>query len=100
MAVSVDSELSVVYNSHMKTLIKTNKNITTTLPEVMLRELDEAAKELGTQKNDILASAFTLWNKKRKQELLAESYKKMAGNKDLIALADEGLEGWVESGQL
>ncbi|MEK7628330.1 MAG: hypothetical protein AAB421_02850 [Patescibacteria group bacterium] len=75
----------------MKTSVKIHKNITTTLPNALLQELAEAARELQVQKNDILADAFILWNKKRKQELVAESYGAMSGDRQLHELADEGL---------
>lgn len=79
----------------MKTsIVRTNKSFTTTLPDILLRELDDASKELRVQKNDILVQALTLWNKKRKQALLAESYRKIKNKKPLTQLADEGLEEW------
>ncbi len=78
----------------MNTHIKRQRNLTTTFPEALLQELDTAAKELHTQKNEILANAFIMWNKRRKQEQVSQSYKKIAQHKDLLALADEGLEDW------
>ena len=80
----------------MRTNITPHRNFTTTLPDSILRELDRAAKELRVQKNDILVQALTSWNKKRRQILLAESYKRVKGKDrdDLIRLADEGLEEW------
>ena len=78
----------------MKMRVKTNVSITTTIPQDIAEQIDEAARELRIQKNDILVNAFTLWNKKRRQELLAESYKKMARDNDLIALADKDLSDW------
>jgi hypothetical protein len=51
-----------------------DKSFTTTLPVWLLRELERAAKELGMRKKDIIIEAFTVWNKQRKQVLLAESY--------------------------
>ena len=81
----------------MKMRVKTNVSITTTIPQDSSLQIDEAARELRTQKNNILVNAFTLWNKKRRQELLAESYKKMAREKDLISLADEDLSDWPKT---
>ena len=83
----------------MKTHITPHRNFTTTLPDSVLRELDRAAKELRVQKNDILVQALTSWNKKRRQILLAESYKRVKGKDrdDLIRLADEGLGEWNEN---
>ena len=80
----------------MKTHVPTRRNFTTTLPDSFLRELDRTAKELRIQKNELLMQAFTIWSKRRKQALLAESYKRVKGKdkKGLIRLADEGLEEW------
>ena len=38
-------------------------------------ELNTAAKETGMKKTAIIVAAFTLWNRKRKQEMLADSYR-------------------------
>ena len=84
----------------METRVKIRRNITTTLPQDTWREIGDVAQELRVQKNDIIAESFTYWNKRRKQELLAESYKKMATDPELIALADEGLEEWIASNSL
>ena len=80
----------------MRTNITPHRNFTTTLPDSVLQELDRAARELRVQKNDILVQALTSWNKRRRQILLAESYKRVKGKDrdDLIRLADEGLEDW------
>jgi hypothetical protein len=51
-----------------------DRPFTTTLPATLLRELERAAKELGMRKKDIIIEAFTVWNKQRKQVLLAERY--------------------------
>ena len=50
---------------------------TTTLPVEVVEELTRAAEETGMKKNAILEAAFELWNRKRKQELLAASYARM-----------------------
>ena len=83
----------------MKANTNARRNFTTTLPVPLLRELESAARELGLQKNDIIVEAFTLWNKKRKQALLARSYERVQGKdrEELLRLADEGLEEWDRS---
>ena len=50
---------------------------TTTLPAEIVDELAHATKETGMKKNAILVEAFTLWNRKRKQQMLAASYARM-----------------------
>ncbi len=83
----------------MKTHVTPQRNFTTTLPDSFLRELDRTAKELRVQKNELLMQAFILWSKRRKQALLAESYKRVKNKdkRDLIQLADEGLEEWSDA---
>jgi hypothetical protein len=49
-----------------------DRPFTTTLPADVLRELERAATENGMKKKDIIIEAFTVWNKERKQMLLAE----------------------------
>jgi hypothetical protein len=82
----------------VKTHVNPQRNFTTTLPDSFLRELDRTAKELRIQKNELLMQAFISWSKRRKQALLAESYKRVKNKdrEDLIRLADEGLEEWNE----
>lgn len=79
----------------MKATVQRNRSFTTTLPEMLLQELDSTAKTLKVQKNDIIAEALVRWNKDRKQVLLAQSYQ-VAGKakKEIVAIADEGLDEW------
>jgi hypothetical protein len=58
----------------MKKDTEPHRTFTTTLPVALLRELDRAAKDLGIQKNEIVAEALTSWTKRYKQALLEESY--------------------------
>jgi hypothetical protein len=82
----------------MKTQLDPQRNFTTTLSESFLKELDSTAKELRVQKKDLLVRAYEFWNKRRKQERLAESYRKQSSHgKELRALADEGLNEWEDS---
>ncbi len=83
----------------MKTHATPQRNFTTTLPDSFLRELDRTAKELHVQKNELLMQAFVSWSKRRKQALLAESYRRVEGKdrEDLARLADEGLGEWNDT---
>jgi hypothetical protein len=51
----------------MKAKSNSKRLLTTTLPVEILRELDQAAKETGLRKNEILAQAFIMWNENRKK---------------------------------
>ena len=46
---------------------ETSRPFTTTFPVAILRELDEAAKETGLSKSEILVQAFMEWNAARKK---------------------------------
>lgn len=83
----------------MKAHVSPQRNFTTTLPDSFLRELDSTAKELRVQKNELLMRAFNSWSKRRKQALLAESYKRVRSKdrEDLVQLGDEGLEEWSDT---
>ena len=47
---------------------------TTSLPVGIVAKLNAAATETGMTKSAVLVEAFRLWNRRRKQELLAASY--------------------------
>ena len=78
----------------MKTDSDPQRTFTTTLPVSLLHDLDQAAKELHMPKNAIIAEAFTVWNKERKQARLAESYARGHGKdrEKLRRLANEGFD--------
>jgi hypothetical protein len=77
----------------MNTLVK---NFTTTLPVQILEELNSASKDLKIGKNDILSNAFTIWNKARKQRMVAQSYRTAAQDPEFQAIAEEGLGDYLE----
>ncbi len=80
----------------MKIVAHKQQSFTTSLSPTLIRELDEVSQELKIHKNEIIGRAFTLWNKKRKQILLAESYKNAKNDTAFMALADEGIADWDE----
>ena len=61
----------------MKTMSR-HRNFTTMFPIDVFDALTSAAEETGMTKSAILVEAFTLWNRIRKQELLAASYARTA----------------------
>ncbi len=85
-----------MYYAHMKARIDPQRNYTTTFPDSFLREIERTAKELQVQKKDLILRAYAFWNKRRKQELLAESYRRVKGSDkaELIETADEGITEW------
>ena len=49
---------------------------TTTFPADVAAKLTAAATQTGMTKSAILVEVFTLWNRKRKQQLLAANYQR------------------------
>jgi hypothetical protein len=77
------------------------KNITTTLPQAVLSEMEKVSKDLDMAKNEIIVRSFELWNKKRKQSKLIDAYKKMADDgeskyfaESLLSDFNKTLESW------
>jgi hypothetical protein len=67
------------------------KNITTTLPQVVLSEMEKVSKDLDIAKNEIIVRSFELWNKKRKQSKLIDAYIKMANDSESKFFAEAGM---------
>jgi len=59
--------MSTVKHHPRKPRTEPYRLFTTTFPLAFLRELDDAAKETGMRKNEILVQAFTEWNIERKK---------------------------------
>jgi hypothetical protein len=68
---------------------------TSTLPEILWVELNQKATELGVPKNKLLEKALRLYLDHLNKASYQRSYKKMAGDTDLLALAEEGMEDYL-----
>lgn len=68
---------------------------TSTLPEELLQKLNEASKKLSMPKNKIIEKSLTIYlNQINKAEYL-KSYKKMSQDQDVLSLAEEGMEEYL-----
>lgn len=67
------------------------KNITTTLPQGIIYEMEKVSKDLDMAKNEIIVRSFELWNKKRKQAKLVDAYKRMASDSESKFFAEAGM---------
>jgi predicted transcriptional regulator len=64
---------------------------TSSLPDTLLRLLDEKAKELSLPKNKLLEQALHLYLEHLNRAAYIKSFKKMASDKDLLSIVEEGL---------
>ena len=68
---------------------------TSSLPDKLLRELSKTATDLKLPKNKILEKALEYYFDQIKRAKYAESYKRMAKDPDMLAMAEEGLEDYA-----
>ncbi|MBU6157482.1 MAG: ribbon-helix-helix domain-containing protein [Bacteroidetes bacterium] len=68
---------------------------TSTLPELLWEELNQKSTELGVPKNKLLEKAIRLYLDHLKKAAYLRSYKKMASDTDLLSLAEEGMEDYL-----
>ena len=68
---------------------------TSTLPSEILKSLSEAAKELKIPKNRIIERALDLYLHEYKRAQYIESFKKANEDKDLMAIAEQGMSDYL-----
>lgn len=68
---------------------------TSSLPEDLLRQLDEKARELAVPKNKLIEKALTMYLDHLNRAAYIKSYKRMTEDTDLIALAEEGMTDYL-----
>jgi predicted transcriptional regulator len=64
---------------------------TSSLPDNLLRLLDEKAKELSLPKNKLIERALSLYLDHLNRAAYVKSYKQMAADVDLLAIVEEGM---------
>lgn len=67
---------------------------TSSLPDDLLKELADTAKRLKLPKNKLIEKALTMYLRELDRAAYAKSYKRMANDPDMHALAEEGIEDW------
>lgn len=69
---------------------------TSSLPDEVLQLLDEKAKELSQPKNKLIEQALRLYLDHLNRASYIRSYKQMAGDSDLLSIAEEGMADYFE----
>jgi hypothetical protein len=68
---------------------------TSTLPEALWEQLNLKASELGLPKNKLLENALRLYLDHLNKAAYIRSYKKMAEDTDLLIVAEEGMQEYL-----
>lgn len=69
---------------------------TSSLPEGLLKLLEEKAKELSMPKNKLIEQALRLYLDHLNRASYIHSYKQMAEDANLLAIAEEGMADYFE----
>lgn len=69
---------------------------TSSLPESLLKMLEEKAKQLSVPKNKLIERALSLYLDQLNRAEYAKSYSQMAKDADLLALAEEGMMDYLQ----
>ena len=90
---------------HCKRLIRKNTSnftrkamsaFTSTLPDDLLRSLSEKASKLAMPKNKLIEKALRLYLEHLDKAEYIKSYQQAAADKDLLLLAEEGMENYLK----
>jgi predicted transcriptional regulator len=71
-------------------------NFTSSLPSDILQTLDNYAKKFKIPKNRIMEQALRVYFDRLKQAEYSRSFKKAAGDPEMINMAEEGLEDYLK----
>ncbi len=69
---------------------------TSTLPDNLLELLAEKAKTLSVPKNKLIENALRLYLEHLEKAEYIKSYKKAAEDKDVMLMAEEGMEDYLK----
>ena len=69
---------------------------TSSLPDDLLKQLSVAAKEMKMPKNKLIEKALKLYLERIEKAKYISSYKRMANDPDMLAVAEEGIEDWFQ----
>ncbi|MBT1706550.1 ribbon-helix-helix domain-containing protein [Chryseosolibacter indicus] len=67
---------------------------TSTLPDNLLQELTEQANKLSMPKNKLIENALRLYLQHLEKAEYIRSYKQAATDKEILSIAEEGLEDY------
>lgn len=68
---------------------------TSTLPDELLKQLQEAANQLSMPKNKLIEKALRIYLEQLNKAAYIKSYKAMAEDTDVLMLAEEGMEAYL-----
>ncbi|PKR81072.1 CopG family transcriptional regulator [Brumimicrobium salinarum] len=68
---------------------------TSSLPDHLLQLLEKKAKALGMPKNKLIEKALTIYLDQLNKNAYAQSFKRMANDKNLLTMAEEGMEDYL-----
>jgi hypothetical protein len=68
---------------------------TSSLPQSLLQLLEKKAKELNMPKNKLIEKALTIYLDQLNKSAYAQSFQRMSNDKDLLAIAEEGMEDYL-----
>ncbi|PIQ34356.1 MAG: CopG family transcriptional regulator [Bacteroidetes bacterium CG18_big_fil_WC_8_21_14_2_50_41_14] len=69
---------------------------TSTLPDELLVKLNNMAKRMSMPKNKIIEKALQIYLDQLTRAEYVQSYKQAANDKDLLDLAEEGMEDYLK----
>ena len=70
-------------------------NYTSSLPDSVLSKLSEMAQKLKVPKNQIIERAVDKYLTEIERQMYIRSFKQISGDKDILAMAEEGMEEYV-----
>jgi len=71
-------------------------NFTSSLPSDLLQTLDSYAQKFKVPKNRIMEQALSAYFERLKEAEYQRSFKKAAGDQEMIKMAEEGLEDYLK----
>lgn len=80
-------------NRNIITLMAT---FTSTLPSSLLKQLAEKAEALSVPKNKLIENALRLYLEHLEKAEYIKSYKQAAADKDILLIAEEGMEDYLK----
>ena len=69
---------------------------TSSLPQNLLKMLEDKAKQLSVPKNKLIERALSLYLDQLNRAEYAKSYKQMADDEDMLVIAEEGMAEYMQ----
>jgi predicted transcriptional regulator len=69
---------------------------TSTLPDALLKQLNDTAKKLKLPKNKLIEKALTIYLDQVKRAEYIQSYKQAGQDANIMSIAEEGMEDYFK----